>query len=192
MDAQPHLGADLQVRQLDEHVERVGDPAVGRVLQRHQAELDVAAIDLLEDRRDRADRHVLDRLAKFGDRGQVAVAVLRARGRRHADRALERPRAAHQLAEDDPQASPAGSGPWLAARAWAITSSSRAADQTSSPWSCLSWPICDDDLGAAIQQARRGSDRAGRSRPAGSRDVGCRFESAAFESRARSFGARDG
>ena len=34
-----------------------------------------------------------------------------------------------------------------------MTSSSRAADQTSSPWSCLTWPICDDNLGAAIQQA---------------------------------------
>ena len=45
-----------------------------------------------------------------------------------------------------------GSGPRLAASAWAMTSSSRAADQTSSPWSCLIWPICDRDLRAAIQQ----------------------------------------
>ena len=31
------------------HVESVGDAAVGRVLERHQPELDVTAIDLLED-----------------------------------------------------------------------------------------------------------------------------------------------
>ena len=102
MDPQPHLRPDLQVRQLDEHVERVGDPAVGRVFQRHQSELDVAAIDLLEDRGDRADRHVLDGLAESRDRGEVAVTILRPQAG-HADRPLKGPGAAHQLAEDDPQ-----------------------------------------------------------------------------------------
>ena len=62
----------------------------------------MAAIDFLEDGRDRADRHVLDGLAKLGDRGEVAVAVLGPEVG-DADRPLERPRAAHQLAEDDPQ-----------------------------------------------------------------------------------------
>ena len=102
MHPQPHLGPDLEVRQLDEHLERVGDPAVGRVLQWDHAELDVPAVDLLEDRGDRADRDMLDGLAKLGDRGQVAVAVLRAQaGDPH--RPLQGPRAAHQLAEDSPQ-----------------------------------------------------------------------------------------
>src|SRR5262249_49112962 len=64
--------------------------------------LDVAAIDLLEDRGDRADRYVLDGLAELGDRGEVAVAVLRAQAR-HTDGPLQRSRAAHQLPEDDPQ-----------------------------------------------------------------------------------------
>ena len=58
MNPQPHFGADLDVGELDKHVERVGDPAVGRVFQRHQAELDVAAIDVFKYGRDRADRHV--------------------------------------------------------------------------------------------------------------------------------------
>ena len=102
MNAQPHFGPDLQVRELDEHVEGVGDASVGRVFERHQAELDVAAIDLLEDGRDRRDRHVLDAFAKFCDRGQVAVAVFGPEIG-DADGALKGPRAAHQLAEDDPQ-----------------------------------------------------------------------------------------
>ncbi len=36
-----------------------------------------------------------------------------------------------------------GSGPLLKFMAWAITSSSRDADQTSIPWSCLICPILD-------------------------------------------------
>ena len=152
MDPEPDLGADLQAREPDEHVEGVDDPAVGRVLQRDDPELDVPAVDLLEDRGDRADRDVLDRLAELGDGGQVAVAVLRARGRRPAAAAASDRRAAHQLAEDRAARSLAGSGPRLAARARAMTSSSRAGDQTSSPCFCLTWPIWSDDLGAAVQQ----------------------------------------
>ena len=98
-DPEPDLGADLQAGEPHEHVEGVGDPAVGRVLQRDEPELDVAAVDLLEDRRDRADRDVLDRLAELGHRGEVAVAVLRPEAG-HPELPLERPRAAHQLAED--------------------------------------------------------------------------------------------
>ena len=102
VDPQPDLGADLQVGQLDEHVERVGDPAVGRVLEGDDAELDVPPVDLFEDGGDRADRHVLDGLAKFGDGRQMAVAVLGTQAG-DAQAALERPRAAHELAEDQPQ-----------------------------------------------------------------------------------------
>ena len=102
VDPQPDLGPDLQARQPDEHLERVGDPAVGRILQRDDPELDVAAVDLLEDRGDRADRDVLDGLAELGDRGEVAVAVLRPEAG-DPQRPLQRPRAAHQLAEDQPE-----------------------------------------------------------------------------------------
>ena len=84
MDPQPDLGADLQAGQPDEHLERVDDPAVGRVLQRHEPELDVAAVDLLEDRGDRADRDVLDGLAELGDRRRGGCSCTSARGRRPA------------------------------------------------------------------------------------------------------------
>ena len=103
VDPEPDLGADLQAGEPDEHLERVDDPAVGRVLQRDEAELDVPAVDLLEDRGDRADRDVLDGLAELGDGGEVAVAVLRARGRRPAGCRWSDRRAAHQLAEDQPE-----------------------------------------------------------------------------------------
>ena len=99
MNPQPHFRPDLEVGQLDEHVERVGHPAVGRVLQRHQAKLDVAAIDFLENGRDRAHGDMLDGLAKLGDRGEMAVTVLRSQAG-NLERSLQRSRAAHQLAED--------------------------------------------------------------------------------------------
>ena len=97
--AELDLGPDLDVGQLDEHLERVGDPAVGRVFQGDDAELDVPPVDLLEDGGDRSDRNVLDGLAKFRHRGQVAVAVLRTQAG-DAQVPLERPGSAHELAED--------------------------------------------------------------------------------------------
>ena len=86
-------------RQPGEHVERVGDAAVGRVLDRHDAEVGVPAIDLLEHRGDAADRHQLDALAEAMDGRQMAVAV----GRPEIGDAqlfFQRPRAADQLAKD--------------------------------------------------------------------------------------------
>jgi len=74
--AHPHLGANANLRHADEHVKRVGDSAVGRVFQGHHAEVDVTAVDLLEDGGDVADRHVLDRLAESVQSGEVAEAVL--------------------------------------------------------------------------------------------------------------------
>src|SRR5206468_2479894 len=74
----------------------------GRVLERDDAELDVPAIDLLEDGGDRADGDVLHGLAKFRHGGEVAVAILGPQAG-DAKGPLERPRAAHQLAEDQPQ-----------------------------------------------------------------------------------------
>ena len=58
-----------------EHVERVGHAAVGRVLDRHQAEIRLLAMNLLEHGGDAADRHEFDALAETMDGGQVAVAV---------------------------------------------------------------------------------------------------------------------
>ena len=75
---QPHFAADDQMRHTHEHVERVGDPAIGRVFDRHDAEIDVAAIDLLEDGGDAADADELDRLAEALDGGEMAVTVFRA------------------------------------------------------------------------------------------------------------------
>ena len=101
-DPKADLGLDLEAGLADEHVEGVGDPAVGRVLQRDDPEVDVAAGDLLEDGGDRAERDVLDRLAEAGDRGEVAVAVLRPEAG-DPELALEGAGAADQLAEDEAQ-----------------------------------------------------------------------------------------
>ena len=90
MDAEPDLGADLQPGQPHEHLERVDDPAVGRVLQRHDAELDVPAVDLLEDRGDRADGDVLDRLAEIWRPKRDDCSCTSAPGRRPA-RGVARP-----------------------------------------------------------------------------------------------------
>ncbi len=62
MNSQPYLGADHDVGQLDKHVEGIGNPAVGRVFQWHQSELDMAAIDVFKYRRDRANRDMDDGL----------------------------------------------------------------------------------------------------------------------------------
>ena len=76
MHAEADLGPNFQAREANEHVQGVGDPAVGRVLERDQAELNVAAVDFLEDRRDRAHGDMLDRFAELGDGCQMAIAVL--------------------------------------------------------------------------------------------------------------------
>ena len=151
MHPHPDLGADLDARQADEHLQGVGDPAVGRVLQGHDAELDVTAIDLLEDRGDRADRDVLDGLAKLGDRGQVAIAVLRPQAG-DAERLLERSRPAHQLAEDQSERLRRGAGPRSPPGRGQMTSSSRADDQTSSPCCLLDLADLEGDLGATVQE----------------------------------------
>ena len=75
MNLEPDFRADLQARQPHEHVERLGDAAVGRILERNHAEVDMAAIDLFEHRRDAADPHELDSLSEAFDGGEVAVTV---------------------------------------------------------------------------------------------------------------------
>ena len=77
MHRQPNFAADHQMRHLQEHVERIDDPAVGRVLDRHDAEIDVAAIDLLEHRRNVVHAQASDRLteAQLDGGAQMAVTV---------------------------------------------------------------------------------------------------------------------
>src|SRR5262245_18776334 len=60
-------------------VERVGDTAVGRVLQRHNAEVRLPGFDFLEYRGDRADRHQFGALAIAVDRREMTVALCRAK-----------------------------------------------------------------------------------------------------------------
>ena len=52
VDAKLHFAGDGR-REAGEHVERVDDPAVGRVFDRHQAEFNLLEVDGLEDRFDR-------------------------------------------------------------------------------------------------------------------------------------------
>ena len=137
--SQPDLGTDLELRHPHEHVERVGDPAVGGVLQRHDAEIDVAAVDFLEHRRMLPTRDELDRLAEALDGGQVAVTVFRAEICDLED-LLQGPRAADDLAEDGPDGVVV-ERPLVGFEDVLKTSSSRAGEKTSSPWSFLTLPI---------------------------------------------------
>ena len=92
----------LQARWSDEHVERVGNAAVGGVFERDEAELDVSAVHFLEHGGDRADRDVLDGVAELGDRGQMTVAVVRSQ-EGHAQGSLQGAAAAHELSKDEPE-----------------------------------------------------------------------------------------
>ena len=139
MNPQADLGADLQAGQADEHFQGVGDPAVGRVFERDDAELDVPAVDLLEHRGDRADRDVFHRLAELGHRREMAVAVLRPEAG-DPEGPLQGPRPAHQFPKDQPEGfrrERAGTR----REGLRVTSSSLAGDQTSSPCFCFTWPI---------------------------------------------------
>ena len=77
MDSERHLGTDLhwQPRKV---VERVGDPTIGRVLQRHDAVVGVAGVHLFECCRDAPHRHEFHGTAKTVEGGQVAVGPCRA------------------------------------------------------------------------------------------------------------------
>ena len=77
------LGADRE-RRLDQQVERVRHHALGGVLDRHDAEVRAAALDVAEDVADGRRRHVLRRRAEVPARRQVRVRRLRARGTRCA------------------------------------------------------------------------------------------------------------
>ena len=77
MDPERHLGTDLhwQPRQV---VERVGDPTIRRVFQRHDAIVGVAGVHLFEGCRDAPHRHEFHGTAKTVEGGQVAVGPRRA------------------------------------------------------------------------------------------------------------------
>src|SRR5258708_3437402 len=99
MNPQPHFRADLQVRQAHEHVKRVEDDADLGILERNNAVIDLAAVDLLEYRHDAADAHVFDVVAKAFDGGEMAVAVFGAEIG-DLDDFLQGARAADDFAED--------------------------------------------------------------------------------------------
>ncbi len=60
MHAEPDLGPDLHARKSNEHLERIGHAAVGRVFQGHDPELDVPAVHFLEYSGDGTDGYVLN------------------------------------------------------------------------------------------------------------------------------------
>ena len=64
MDGQQHFGADFGGA-AEEGVERIDDPAADAVLDGHQAVIDVAAHDFLEDGRDVAQGDVFHAAAEF-------------------------------------------------------------------------------------------------------------------------------
>ena len=101
MNAQADFGANLELRQPHEHIQRVGHSAVGGIFQGHDPEIGVTAIHFLEHRRDTADADEFDRLAEALDGGQVGEAVLRAEVG-DLDNLLQSPRAAHDLAKNRP------------------------------------------------------------------------------------------
>ena len=68
MNPQADLGANFELRQPHEHIQRVGDSAIGGVFQRHDAEIGMTAVDFLKDGRDAADPNKFDGLAKALDR----------------------------------------------------------------------------------------------------------------------------
>ena len=87
----------LEHRQAHEHIESVGHPAVGRILQRHDAEIAMAPIDFLEHGRDRSDQREFDRLSKPLHGSQVTVREFRPEACDLHD-FLQRPSPAHDLA----------------------------------------------------------------------------------------------
>jgi hypothetical protein len=60
-----------------EHVKRVGNPPVRRVLDWHKSELGLAAVHFFEDGGDIPDRRQFDRLSEMGNGGKMAVGVER-------------------------------------------------------------------------------------------------------------------
>ena len=72
MDAHEDLGTDRDGR-VEERVERIADRALGGVFDRHDAQVDVAADDLLEHVGDRGEAVVLDARAELATGREVCV-----------------------------------------------------------------------------------------------------------------------
>ena len=96
MDAELNLARDLD-RHAREHIERVGDAAIGRIFERDHAVRDLAAIDFLEDRGNRSDRDEIDALAKAMNGREMTIRILWTK-ERDLDRTFERARGTDQLA----------------------------------------------------------------------------------------------
>src|SRR5262249_15941631 len=99
VDPQPHLGANDELGHAHEHVERVRDAAVGRVLEWDDPKLDVSPLYFLEHGRDAPHLHELDRMAESFDGGELAEAVFWPEIG-NLQSLLEGARAAYDLAED--------------------------------------------------------------------------------------------
>ena len=123
-DVERHLAGDRHVG-VDEPVERHVDRAVGRVLHRDHAELGPAALDLVEDLRDRAHRQELRRGAEAADRRLVGEGARAGRGTRPASgcsRASEAERISRQMARIASPASGPPVSPTRRSRTWASRS----------------------------------------------------------------------
>ena len=95
-----HLAADPHW-QAREHVQRVGDPSIGRIFHGHQAEVGMLPVDLFEDGRDGPHRDEFDRAAEAMQGGQVAITVNRPQ-ERDPQRSHQRAATAQKFAEDGP------------------------------------------------------------------------------------------
>ena len=97
VDAQLHLAADLE-RRAQEHVERMVDRALARILDGHHAEIGDAALDLVKHLVDRGQRQRAHRGAEMLQHGGLGE---RALGSQECDleRLLLREARGHDLAE---------------------------------------------------------------------------------------------
>src|SRR6187549_3150393 len=96
MNAKLHLTADRHVR-ASEHIESISDTSVGRIFERHDAILNVAARHFFENGRNRSDRHEFDALTEAMNRREMTVSILWAK-KRDADCTFDGARTADQLA----------------------------------------------------------------------------------------------
>src|SRR6266851_1557516 len=95
---QPNFRADNQLRQAQEHVQRIGNAAVSRVFQGDYAKIGMAPVHLFEYCGDAAYAQVFDRLPETLDSGEMTKAVFRAKVG-NLENALQGTRAAHDFAE---------------------------------------------------------------------------------------------
>ena len=77
MNPQANLRGNLELRQTKETFQCVGHAAIRGILEGDDAMLRVAAVHILENRRDAAHQSVFHRLAEPFDRRQMTIAELR-------------------------------------------------------------------------------------------------------------------